>query len=77
MGATPASFPITLELGLLADQKGIASAARASDPSSSAYGNYLTLSEFARRLGADPAWRHVSPPTWRRSAAGAASSVED
>jgi subtilase family serine protease len=60
VGAAPASFPVTLELGLLGDQKGIASAARASsDPSSSAYGNYPTLSEFARRLGADMAKRQA------------------
>jgi subtilase family serine protease len=60
VGAAPASFPVTLELGLVADQKGIANAARvSSDPSSSAYGNYPTLSEFARRLGADPARRHA------------------
>jgi hypothetical protein len=56
VGAAPGSFPVTLELGLLADQKGIASAARASsDPSSSTYGIYPTLSEFARRRGADSA----------------------
>ena len=60
VGAAPGSFPVTLELGLLADQKGIATAARASsDPSSSTYGIYPTLSAFARHWGADPARRHA------------------
>jgi hypothetical protein len=60
VGAAPAGFPVTLELGLLADQKGIASDVRASsDPSSSTYGIYPTLSEFAHRRGADPVRRRV------------------
>jgi subtilase family serine protease len=60
VGAAPGGFPVTLDLGLLADQKGIASAARASsDPSSSTYGIYPTLSEFARRRGADPVRRRA------------------
>ena len=60
VGAAPRGFPVTLQLGLVADQRGIASAARAaSDPSSSTYGLYPTLSEFARRLGALPARRRA------------------
>jgi kumamolisin len=56
VGAAPGAFPVTLRLGLVADQKGIASAARAgSDPSSPTYGVYPTLAELARRYGAPAA----------------------
>jgi kumamolisin len=56
VGAAPGGFPVTLQLGLAADQKSIASAARAaSDPSSPTYGLYPTLAEFARRYGAPAA----------------------
>jgi subtilase family serine protease len=59
-GAAPGGFPVTLQFGLVADQKGIASAARAaSDPSSSTYGQYPTLSEFDRGWGALPARRRA------------------
>jgi kumamolisin len=75
VGAAPGSFPVTLELGLLADQKGIASAARASsDPSSSTYGIYPTLSEFARRRGADSARQRAVIDTL--SAVGIRGAVE-
>ena len=60
VGAAPGGFPVTLELGLVADQNAIASAARAgSDPSSSTYGLYPTLPELARRLGAPTARRRA------------------
>src|SRR5258706_1176655 len=60
VGAAPGSFPVTLQLGLVANQRKIASAARAaSDPASPAYGVYPTLPEFARRLGAPAARRHA------------------
>ncbi|MDX6424634.1 MAG: hypothetical protein QOD52_39 [Gaiellaceae bacterium] len=56
VGAAPGGFPVTLQLGLVADQTAIANAARAaSDPSSPTYGLYPTLSEFARREGAPAA----------------------
>jgi kumamolisin len=55
--AAPEAFPVTLQLGLVADQKGIKAASRAgSDPSSPSYGRYPTLPELRRRLGA-PATR--------------------
>jgi subtilase family serine protease len=60
VGAAPTGYPVTLQLGLVAGQKGIAGAARAgSDPSSPSYGNYPTLSELARRWGAPPARRRA------------------
>jgi kumamolisin len=60
IGAAPASFPVTLQLGLIADEKRIAADVRAaSDPSSPTYGHYPTLSEFARRRGAPVARRRA------------------
>jgi subtilase family serine protease len=59
-GAAPGRFAVMLQLGLVADQKSIARAApAASDPSSSTYGRYPTLLEFARRRGALPARRRA------------------
>ena len=56
VGAAPETFPVTLQLGLVADQKGIAAAARAgSDPSSPSYGQYPTLPELRLRFGAPAA----------------------
>src|SRR4051812_28896374 len=55
IGPAPASLPVTLQLGLVADQKGIAGAARAgSDPGLPSYGRYPTLPELRRRFGAPP-----------------------
>lgn len=68
VGAAPSGFPVTLQLGLVADQQGIARAARAaSDPSSSSYGRYETLAELAGRMGA--------PATRRRAVLRALSAV--
>jgi subtilase family serine protease len=56
VGGAPEGVPVTLQLGLVADQQGIAAAARAgSDPSSPTYGVYATLPELERRWGAPPA----------------------
>ena len=56
VGPAPAAFPVTLQLGLVANQTAIATAARAaSDPSSPTYGSYPTLAEFARDRGAPAA----------------------
>ena len=75
VGVAPAGFPVTLQLGLVADQSRIASAARAaSDPSSSTYGAYPTLSEFARRLGASASVRSAVLATLR--AAGVRGTVD-
>jgi kumamolisin len=53
VGAAPGAFPVTLQLGLVANQTAIANGARAaSDPSSPTYGAYPTLSEFAHHYGA-------------------------
>jgi subtilase family serine protease len=60
LGAAPKSFPVTLQLGLVADQQGIANAARyGSDPSSPTYGQYPTLTELAQRWGAPAARRRA------------------
>jgi kumamolisin len=56
VGTAPGAFPVTLRMGFVADQQGIANAARSgSDPSSPTYGDYLTLPELAHRYGAPAA----------------------
>jgi subtilase family serine protease len=56
IGVAPARARVTLQLGLVADQAGIARDARAgSDPSSPGYGRYPTLSELVRSRGAPAA----------------------
>jgi subtilase family serine protease len=68
VGVAPGRFPVTLQLGLVADQQRIASAARAaSDPSSPTYGQYPTLAEFVSRYGA--------PAERRRAVLAALSAV--
>ena len=53
MGAAPTGFRVTLQLGLVANLRGMANAARAaSDPSSPSYGTYLTLAQLRQRFGA-------------------------
>src|SRR3954470_17777668 len=52
-GPAPTGLKLTLQLGLVANNSGIQSAAKsASSPSSSSYGKYLTLSQLASKYGA-------------------------
>ena len=52
-GATSRSLKLRLQLGLVADNSGIQKKAKsASNPASSAYGEYLSVSKLARRYGA-------------------------
>jgi kumamolisin len=53
LGIAPRSFPVTLQLGLVANLTGMANAVQAaSDPSSSSYGTYLTLAQLRQQFGA-------------------------
>ena len=53
VGATSTSHNLRLQLGLVADNAGIQKKAKsASNPASSAYGKYLSLSKLARNYGA-------------------------
>ena len=53
LGPASSGLKLSLELGLVADQKGIADAVKsASNPSSSTYGHYLSLSELQSKYGA-------------------------
>jgi subtilase family serine protease len=53
VGRAPADYPVLLQLGLVADQKSIADAAKSgSDPSSSSYGTYPTLAQLSADWGA-------------------------
>src|SRR3954463_6427918 len=52
-GAAPTGLKLTLQIGLLANNSGIQSAVKAaSNPASSSYGKYLTLSQLASKYGA-------------------------
>ncbi len=56
IGPAPNGLPLTLELGLVADNAGLRQALRAaSDPASPTYGAYLTLAQLRARYGARPA----------------------
>jgi hypothetical protein len=53
LGPASTGLKLSLELGLIADQQGIENAVKtASNPSSSSYGHYLTLTELQQRYGA-------------------------
>src|SRR4051794_24627800 len=52
-GAAPTGLKLTLQIGLLANNSGIQNAVKAaSNPASSTYGKYLTLSQLASQYGA-------------------------
>jgi subtilase family serine protease len=52
-GAAPTGVKLTLQIGLIANNTGIQNAAlAASNPGSSSYGKYLTLSQLASKYGA-------------------------
>jgi hypothetical protein len=58
-GAAPSGLKLKLQIGLEADNKGIKNAVKAaSDPSSSSYGDYATLSQLTSRWGAEKSVRN-------------------
>jgi subtilase family serine protease len=59
-GPAPTGLRLPLQLGLIADQDGIADAVKAaSNPSSSSYGKYPSLSTLASRYGASSSRRNA------------------
>ena len=53
LGPASTGLKLSLELGLIANQQGIANAVKAaSNPSSSSYGDYLSLSTLQQKYGA-------------------------
>jgi kumamolisin len=59
-GAAPTGLKLALQLGLIANQQGIANAAKAgSDPTSSSYGKYPSLSTLASKYGASSSRRNA------------------
>jgi kumamolisin len=60
LGPASTGLKLQLELGMVADQQGIEDAVKAaSDPSSSSYGKYLTLSELQSKYGASSSRRNA------------------
>src|SRR5215510_9542058 len=60
LGPAPTGLKLVLELGMIADQQEIENAVKAaSDPSSSSYGKYLTLSELQSKYGASSSRRNA------------------
>ena len=60
LGPASTGLKLSLELGLVADQQGIANAVKsASNPSSSSYGDYLSLSSLQQKYGATSAKRNA------------------
>ena len=58
-GAAPTGLKLSLQIGLIADQSGISNAVKAaSDPSSSSYGKYLSLSTLQSKYGASSSRRN-------------------
>ena len=59
-GAASTSLKLSLQLGLIADQQGIANAAKAaSSPTSSSYGKYPSLSTLQSKYGASSSRRNA------------------
>jgi kumamolisin len=60
LGQAPAGLKLSLQLGLIANQTGIQNAVKsASDPTSSAYGKYLSLSKLQSSYGASSSRRNA------------------
>jgi subtilase family serine protease len=60
LGPASTGLKLSLELGLIADQQGIADAVKsASNPSSSSYGHYLSLSTLQQKYGASSSRRNA------------------
>jgi kumamolisin len=59
-GAASTSLKLSLQIGLIADQQGIANAAKAaSSPTSTSYGKYPSLSTLASKYGASSSRRNA------------------
>src|SRR4051794_29216463 len=59
LGAASTSLKLSLQLGLIANQSGLQGAVKAaSNPASSSYGKYLSLSTLASKYGASSAKRN-------------------
>jgi kumamolisin len=60
LGPAPTGLKLSLELGMIANQQGIANAVKAaSNPSSSTYGQYLSLSALQKKYGASSSRRNA------------------
>jgi subtilase family serine protease len=60
LGPASTGLKLSLELGMIANQQGIANAVKAaSNPSSSTYGKYLTLSTLQKKYGASSSRRNA------------------
>jgi subtilase family serine protease len=60
LGPASTGLKLSLELGLIANQQGIANAVKAaSNPSSSSYGKYLSLSTLQKKYGASSSRRNA------------------
>src|SRR5437660_900175 len=58
-GAAPTGLKLTLQLGLIANQSGISDAVKAaSNPASSSYGKYLSMSTLQSTYGASSSKRN-------------------
>jgi hypothetical protein len=58
LGPASTGLKLSLELGMIANQQGIANAVKAaSNPSSSTYGQYLSLSTLQKKYGASSSRR--------------------
>jgi kumamolisin len=59
LGAASTGLKLSLEIGMIANQQGIANAVKAaSNPSSSSYGKYLSLSTLQKKYGASSSRRN-------------------
>ncbi|HET7048149.1 MAG TPA: S53 family peptidase [Solirubrobacteraceae bacterium] len=60
LGPASTSLKLSLELGMIANQQGIANAVKAaSNPTSSSYGKYLSLSTLQKKYGASSSRRNA------------------
>src|SRR6478672_9010685 len=60
LGSASTGTKLPLEIGMIADQSGIASAVKsASNPTSSSYGKYLSISSLASKYGASSSRRNA------------------
>ena len=60
LGPASTGLKLSLELGMIANQQGIANAVKAaSNPSSSSYGKYLSLSTLQKKYGASSSRRNA------------------
>ncbi len=66
LGPASTGLKLSLELGMIANQQGIANAVKAaSNPSSSTYGQYLSLSTLQKKYGASSSRRNAVVGTFK------------